>query len=46
MNVDDCPYCQPPYVWAECPTCMNCICENEFNVDCQYCNQLGMEENE
>ncbi len=23
---------------------MNCICENEFNVDCEYCNQLGMSE--
>ena len=22
---------------------MNCICENELDVDCEYCNRLGME---
>tara|TARA_R100000700_G_C3175329_1_gene150155 strand:+ start:2622 stop:2774 length:153 start_codon:yes stop_codon:yes gene_type:complete len=27
----------------ECGEEMDCICDNEFNVDCEYCNQLGME---
>jgi len=33
---DRCPYCD----WEEC------ICDGEFNEDCEYCNKLGMEGNE
>ena len=25
---------------------MKCICDGEFNEDCEYCNKLGMEGNE
>jgi hypothetical protein len=35
--------------WSDYCKCMEeeeCICENEFNIDCKYCNQLGMGEEE